>query len=238
MSLAMRFPFTRRAGRPRGHRLTVAWSTLCLLAAAALGSTCSEAGPEPAGFRPIPTRFIAALAEPDATSGTGAEHWGLWPVDPGPRGVRLSRFGQLQAAGGMAPARWQFDARDWWLEENGLIMEPPQFPLAPGRYLVTGDREVTTVLTVYPDDANGQRRWELADGATLYDVTHLGCRSVRYTPAAAGGDCSPANAPRDAFRVAPGAAMPPVAGCSKQDYAVLFVIGVEAAATSPGAKAR
>lgn len=218
------------AARPRGRRLSGPWPTLCLLAAAALGTACSEAGPAPAGFKPVPTQFIAALAEPDATSGTGAQHWGLWPVDPGPRGVRLGRFEQLKAAGGIAPARWQFDARDWWLEENGLIMEPPQFPLAPGRYLVTGDREVTTVLTVYPEDANGERRWELADGATLYDVTHLGCRSARYTPAAPGGDCSPAKAPRDAFRVAPGAAMPPVAGCSKQDYAVLFVIGIEAPA--------
>jgi len=29
-----------------------------------------------------------------------------------------------------------------------------------------------------------------------------------------------------AFPVAPGAAMPPVEGCSKQDYQVLIVIGV------------
>ena len=57
-------------------------------------------------------------------------------------------------------------------------------------------------------------------------MTHLGCRSARYTPAAGQGSCSPLQAPRSAFRVAPGAAMPPVAGCHKQDYAVLFVIGV------------
>jgi hypothetical protein len=29
-----------------------------------------------------------------------------------------------------------------------------------------------------------------------------------------------------AFPVAPGAAMPPVAGCNKQDYEVLIVIGM------------
>jgi hypothetical protein len=178
-------------------------------------------------FKRINVQFIAALGEPGASSGGGAQAWGLWPVDPGPRGVRLNRFDRLQAAGGVAPAGWRFDSADWWLEENGLIMEQPDVPLAPGRYLVTGDREVTTVLTVYPADEQGDRRWELADGATLYDVTHLGCRSARYTAGVSGGMCTPASAPRDAFRVAPGAAMPPVEGCNKQDYAVLFVIGVE-----------
>ena len=48
-----------------------------------------------------------------------------------------------------------------------------------GKYLVTGGREVTTTLTVHADG-----RWELADGATLYDVTHLPCRAARYTTAA------------------------------------------------------
>ena len=179
-------------------------------------------------FKRIPVQFIAALGEPEATSGSNAQDWGLWRFDPGPRGVRLSRYDSLQKSGGVAPAGWRFDNADWWLEENGLIMEQPEFPLEPGRYLVTGDREVTTVLTVYPSDNNGNRRWELADDATLDDVTHLGCRSARYTPANGAAACSPAEAPRDAFRVAPGAAMPPVAGCVKQDYAVLFVIGIEA----------
>ena len=181
-------------------------------------------------FQRIPVQFIAALGEPGASSGNNAQAWGIWTVDPGPRGVRLASYTQLVDSGGVAPAGWRFDPANWWLEENGLIMESPAFPLASGRYLVTGDREVTAVLTVYPADAEGNHRWELADGATLYDVTHLGCRSARYTPlpgTVVGPACSPANAPRDAFRVAPGAAMPPVDGCSKQDYAVLFVIGVE-----------
>jgi hypothetical protein len=86
---------------------------------------------------------------------------------------------------------------------------------------------VTTVLTIHPRDKNGNQRWELGDGATLYDVTHLACRSARYTPPAAGNNsCSPANARTTAFPVSPGAAMPPVDGCNKQDYAVLIVIGV------------
>ena len=126
----------------------------------------------------------------------------------------------------MAPAQWKFDASDWWLEEHGLIMEKPTFPLPAGKYLVTGDRDVTAVLTVHPRDKDGNQRWELADGATLYDVTHLGCRSARYTPAKAGNACSPANAPTKGFPVNPGAAMPAVDGCQKQDYTVLIVVGL------------
>jgi hypothetical protein len=182
----------------------------------------------PTTFQRIPTQFIAALGAPGATSGSGAQTWGLWRLDPGPRGVRLSRFEQLEKAGGVAPARWTFDRTDWWLEEHGLIMEQPKFPIPPGRYLVTGDREVTTVLTIHPPDQKGNRRWELDDQATLYDVTHLACRSARYTPATGDGLCSPANVEKTAFPVAPGGVMPAVEGCKKQDYAVLFLITVAA----------
>ncbi|HSF68417.1 MAG TPA: hypothetical protein VLA67_13430 [Nitrospiraceae bacterium] len=174
----------------------------------------------------ISTQFIAALGDPGATSGSGAQSWGLWPLDPGPRGVELNSYKRLKDAGGVAPARWKFDGTDWWLEEHGLIMEPPTFPLPPGKYVVTGARDVTAVLTIHPPDRNGDRRWELDKGARLYDVTHLACRSARYTPAAVGGSCSPANVQKTAFPVAPGGAMPPVEGCTKQDYAVLIVIGV------------
>lgn len=175
-------------------------------------------------FKRIPTQFIAALGDPEATSGDGAEHWGLWPLDPGPRGVRLESFDLMLADGGVPPARWHFDTNDWWLEENGMIMEQPEFPLAPGQYIVTGLRQMTSLLTVHEPDATGNQRWELDRGANLYDVTHLGCRSARYTPVSA-NSCTPANAPQDAFRVKPGADMPPVDGCHKQDYLVLFVIG-------------
>jgi hypothetical protein len=40
------------------------------------------------------------------------------------------------------------------------------------------------------------------------------------------GFCSPANAKQSTFPVAPGGAMPQVEGCTKQDYAVLIVIGM------------
>ncbi len=178
-------------------------------------------------FRNIPTQFIASLGDAGANSGTGAQTWGLWTVDPGPRGVKLGQYAQLMKAGGVAPDGWKFDNKDWWLEEHGLIMEPPSFPLAPLQYLVTGDRAVTTTLTVHPADKSGASRWELADKATLHDVTHLGCRAARYVPRpGATTGCSPANAPQGAFPVERGGAMPPVGGCAQQDYLVLIVRAV------------
>ena len=179
-------------------------------------------------FRRIEPQYIAALAEPGATSGNGAQSWGLWSLDPGPRGSELDRYDQLKAAG-VAPSGWKFDAADWWLEEHGLIMEKPAFPLPPGKYAVTGGRKVTTVLTIHPKDKDGNQRWELADGATIYDVTHLGCRAARYQPAAAANNsCSPANVRTTGFPVNPETAMPAVKGCRKQDYAVLIVVGLPA----------
>ena len=177
-------------------------------------------------FRRIPTQFIAALGDPKATSGNNAQTWGIWRQDPGPRGVRLESFEQLKAAGGIAPARWHFDDSDWWLEEHGLIMEPPEFPMPAGRYLVTGNRQTQAMLTVHDKAADGTQQWTLNNSATLYDVTHLGCRSARYTPMTSGGSCSPTRANQSDFPVSPGAAMPPVAHCHKQDYSVLIVIGV------------
>ncbi len=173
---------------------------------------------EKASFRRLnPIQFIAALGDPASTSGGGAQDWGLWREDPGPRGVRLQGYDNLKSRGGKAQAGWQFDDKDWWLEEHGLIMEQPA-ALPAGRYVVTGDRAVKTILTVAADG-----KWSLKDG-TLYDVTHLPCRSARYT---GGGACSPNAAVRSDFPVTPGAVMPAVPGCAKQDYAVLFVLGVE-----------
>ncbi len=197
-----------------------------LMVMAALGQSAHALDDDPTVFRRIPTQYIAALGDPDATSGSGAQSWGLWRLDPGPRGVRLANYEQLMAAGGVAPAQWKFDSTDWWVEENGRIMEKPDFPVPPGKYVVTGNREVVSVLTIHPADEDGAQHWELNRGATLYDVTHLRCRSARYTPATSDNSCSPAKAQKTAFPVAPGATMPPVEGCNKQDYAVLIVIGV------------
>lgn len=180
----------------------------------------------PTEFRRLArTQFIAALGDPAASSGGGADGWGLWTLDPGPRGVWLRDYKReiVQAeVPNQAPAGWAFDPNNWWVEEHGLIMEAPKFPLAPGRYLVTGGRMVTTGLTV---DPNGG--WKLDEGS-LYDVTHLPCRSAVYHPINSGnptiGGTPAAANPKD-FPVAPGAMMPSVEGCTKQDYAVLFVVG-------------
>ncbi|KAJ8599060.1 hypothetical protein CTAYLR_007599 [Chrysophaeum taylorii] len=153
--------------------------------AALLKPDIAAAEEEPKFRRLAPIQFIAALGDPEARDGSGAEQWGLWVDDPGPRGVFLRDYA-TKLKKGKAPAGWEFDSNDWWLEEHGLIMPAPAFPLPPKRYLVTGARKVTTVLTVSPDG-----KWNLKDG-TLYDVTHLPCRSARY---AAGADlCSPAAA--------------------------------------------
>jgi hypothetical protein len=198
------------------------------VAAAAALPAAAWAAVDYSQFKRVPTQYIAALAAPDATSGNNAETWGLWRQDPGPRGVQLDAYERL--ASGVAPAGWHLDKNAWWLEEHGLIMESPDFPLPAARYVVTGGRQVTSVLTVHAPGADGRQSWELADGATLYDVTHLRCRSALYTPAKAGGACTPKAARQSDFPVAPGAAMPPVADCAKQDYQVLIVIGMPRAA--------
>ena len=181
----------------------------------------------PTGMQRLPrTQFIAALGDPKSSEGIIAQDgsWGLWPVDPGPRGVWLRNYKTdiLQSETKFrAPAGWTFDPKNWWLEEHGLIMEAPDFPLKEGKYLVTGGRKVTTTLTV---EKGG--KWKLDEG-TLYDVTHLPCRSARYQPISGGeegaGTPTAAN-PRD-FPVTPGAIMPSVPGAKQQDYAVLFVVG-------------
>jgi hypothetical protein len=217
MTKAMRRKAARRA-------LSATLGAVLILAAA--GPARDARGEGSGRFRGVPTQFIAALGDPAARSGSDAQAWGVWRADPGPRGVQLSRYEDLKAAGGVAPTRWRFDTADWWLEEHGLLMEPPEFPLPPGRYVVTGGREVTTVLTIHESEPDGTRRWELANGATLEDVTHLACRSARYTPSGSESRCTPDQAARDAFPVAAGATMPAIEGCAKRDYAVLFLIGV------------
>ncbi len=174
----------------------------------------------------IPTQYIAALGNSAAMSGNDAQTWGLWTIDPGPRGVRIKNFADLMAKGGVAPAGWQFDTAGWWIEEHGLIMEAPVFPLAPGKYVVTGGRAVTSVLTVAPPDASGHQEWSLAEGATIYDVTHLRCRAALYTAQSTGQACTPENTPTSVFPMSPGIAMPAVEGCSKRDYQVLIVVGM------------
>ncbi len=198
-----------------------------------VGSQVSNVGAYstiPEGFKRIPTQFIAALGDPMASEGSNANDWGIWRVDPGPRGVRLQQYSSvLEKNKGVAPAGWKFNPNEWWLEEHGLIMEPPTFPLNPGRYLVTGGRAATAVLSVSEPTNNNSKlqSWSLEGNVKLYDVTHLPCRSAKYTPISSVNSGSPLNARTVDFPVSPGAPMPSVEGTKKQDYAVLFVVGVE-----------
>lgn len=171
------------------------------------------------------TQYIAALGATSATSGDDASSWGFWAVDPGPRGVWIADYPELLENTGIAPDGWQFDSAAWWLEEHGLMMEAPSFPLPPGQYVVTGGREVTSVLIVATPDAAGKQAWSLRNGASLYDVTHLGCRAAVYR-AVEGQSCTPDKTNTDVFPMRPDISMPDVKGCAKQDYQVLIVKGM------------
>ena len=208
------------------RRLTIKFLLLSAIFSTCLYTQANAASDDDIKFYRIPTQYIAALGDPTATSGSGAETWGLWDVDPGPRGLWIKHYDQLASTGGITPAKWEFDPKEWWVDENGLLMEKPKFPVSPGKYVVTGDRETISILTIHPEDETGSRRWELDFNATLYDVTHLPCRSAKYTSVDGGNACSPAFAQHTAFPVKPGGIMPTVQGCKKQDYSVLFVIGL------------
>jgi len=165
------------------------------------------------------------LAPGESTYGSGAETWGLWRIDPGPIGVWLRFYKLLQKAGNIAPAGWRFNIDDWWLDENGLIMKAPEFPMPSGKYYVTNGEEHISLLTVDPPDSKGKQTWSLSDNKTIADVTHGPCRSTRYTPENGLGTCSPVNASLDAFPLKPGEDPPPVQGCKRKKYAVLIVFG-------------
>ena len=184
------------------------------------------------GIRRIPTQYIAALAPDNATKGSGAQHWGLWRTDPGPLGVWLKDYEAMQAAGGIGPTGWEFDTDDWWLDENGLLMMPPEFPMPAAQFYVTNGRANISLLTVEKPDADGNQTWSLTGGMNIKGVTHGPCRSARYTPQAASGTCTPAQAPQEVFPLEPGASPPSVTGCDRKEYAVLIVFGVPVLSSS------
>lgn len=108
---------------PRGTTSERTWSTehlirrACLAKALLVTITASAqlvhaAGEGQTKFKRISTQFIAALGDPGASSGRGAQLWGLWPLDPGPRSVKLNRYQSLKNSSGVAPARWKFDQTD------------------------------------------------------------------------------------------------------------------------------
>ncbi len=211
----------------KGGDVRIGRSLICFLLVLVVTPALAQSAPaeSPIKFKRIPLQYIVALGDPGANFGDDAQSWGLWKQDPGPRGCQLENYPKLKATG-VAAAQWPYDKKDWWLEEHGLIMEKPVFPLAPGKYVVTGGREVTSVLTIDAADKNGAQHWRLDHGAKLHEVTHLPCHAARYTPAEKSADCSPDKVEKAVFPVAPGVSMPPVKGCDEKEYAVLFVIGV------------
>eukprot|EP00562_Extubocellulus_spinifer_P021208 CAMPEP_0178616700 /NCGR_PEP_ID=MMETSP0698-20121128/3344_1 /TAXON_ID=265572 /ORGANISM="Extubocellulus spinifer, Strain CCMP396" /LENGTH=257 /DNA_ID=CAMNT_0020255533 /DNA_START=177 /DNA_END=946 /DNA_ORIENTATION=+ len=227
VSLLLAQPNNNDDNRPNEPLASKARRALLASSAAALTYNAIILGPTlglftPPGYKRIsPIQFIAALGDRDASSGNGADSWGLWSTDPGPRGLRLRDYEKIKSStsssgGETVRAPPWLNEKDFFLDENAIIMPQPEFPLPAGKYLVTGGRMVTTGLTIEP---SGQ--WKL-DSGKLYDVTHLPCRAARYRPNSEGG--SPLTVQKSDFPVVPGAVMPKVPGTDKQDYAVLFIV--------------
>ena len=84
-----------------------------LMLAACLQQPAHASDVDLAKFKRIEPQYIAALGDAGATSGNGAQSWGIWSQDPGPRGCNLDRYEQVKAAGGTTPSKWKFDAADW-----------------------------------------------------------------------------------------------------------------------------
>ena len=86
-----------------------------LFLALASSSTASGYQADEPQFRRVQTQFIAAAIDPvhgegmKASSGAGTDLWGIWRVDPGPRGVQLREYDELESTGGVAPKGWKFD---------------------------------------------------------------------------------------------------------------------------------
>merc|ERR1711933_457189 len=81
--------FTKRSARLRGEAAESKWNHLG----------------EP--------QVIAALGDPEASSGIGAEGWGLWERDPAHRCARLESYRAL-AEKRKARIGWTFDPQDFW----------------------------------------------------------------------------------------------------------------------------
>jgi len=66
-------------------------ATALLVTIAAVAQPVHAAGGGQTNVQHISTQFIAALGDPGATSESGAQSWGLWPLDLCPQGVEPSR---------------------------------------------------------------------------------------------------------------------------------------------------
>ena len=57
-----------------------------LMMMAAVEQSAHAAGKDQTKFKRISPQYIAALGDPGATSGSGAQSWGLWRLRSGPAG--------------------------------------------------------------------------------------------------------------------------------------------------------
>ena len=85
---------------PSVSRWLLPMASLLLAAGHASGADSTK-------FKRIEPQFIAALGDPGSSSGNGAQAWGFWDKDPGPRACKLDHYPQLKATG-VAPAHWKF----------------------------------------------------------------------------------------------------------------------------------
>ena len=99
-----------------------------LFLALSSSSTASRVMADEPQFRRVQTQFIAAAIDPvhgegmKASSGRGTSDWGIWRVDPGPRGVQLREYDRIESTGGVAPKGWKFD------KVQALRVEPHRTP--------------------------------------------------------------------------------------------------------------
>ena len=123
------------------------------------------------------------------------------------KGCRLERFPWLGEEFQSGPSR--LDLFSKWL------VEAPDFPLTPGRYLVTSSWLNTTVLV-----QSKSGHWSLENG-TVFNVTHLPDTDQMRDKGAQQQQIHPI------FLWNLDQKMPAVQGCVKKGYAVIFVIGRE-----------
>ena len=79
--------------------LAIGWLMLIV----ALGPSARAEGETSTTFKHIPLQYIVALGDPAATFGSGAQSWGLWRQDPGPRGCLLTNTKGSDLQWGLTP---------------------------------------------------------------------------------------------------------------------------------------
>src|SRR5450631_3846737 len=149
----------------------------------------------------------------------------MGPLEPGPGPARLQAGPLRSIEGGRRRGAVTVEIRRCGLVARGTRLDHGEADLSAAPWEIPrhgrpqGDDRAD-------NSAKGQGRQSAV--GTRRRRNPLRCRPARYTPAPANNSCSPANVRTKGFPVNPGAAMPVVNGCRKQDYAVLIVVGLPA----------